>query len=154
VEYVHDEVGYNHRLTNLEAAVGCAQLERISRHLAAKRAIAERYAAGLAGAPGIGLMPAAPWAEPSYWLYTVMVDEAACGLDSRRLMAALAGHGIQSRPLWQPLDQSPALAGSHSHRVEAAPRLHRQGLSLPCSVGLAPEDQKRVIAAIRGLAGG
>jgi perosamine synthetase len=152
VEYVHDEVGYNHRLTNLEAAVGCAQLERISRHLAAKRAIARRYAAGLAGIPGIGLMPAAPWAEPSYWLYTVMVDEAACGLDSRRLMAALAGHGIQSRPLWQPLHQSPALAGSHAHRVEEAPRLHQQGLSLPCSVGLAPEDQERVIAAIRNSA--
>jgi len=109
VEYVHGAVGYNYRLTNIQAAMGCAQLERMDGHLAAKQAIAARYSDRLGDVPGLAAMPAAEWARPVHWLYTIMVDEAGFGMDSRALMHRLERENIQTRPLWQPLDQSPAL---------------------------------------------
>ncbi len=154
LEYVHGAVGYNYRLTNLQAAMGCAQLELLDEYVAAKRAIQERYRRGLAEVPGLSLPAEAPWARSACWLTTVLVDGAAHGLDSRALLAGLRGRRIQTRPLWQPLHQSPALAGSFSLPCPVSERLHARGLSLPSSVGLKAADQERVIAALRELGPG
>lgn len=148
IEYVHNEVGYNYRLTNLQAAVGCAQAERLDDFVAAKRRIAETYAAALANIPGITLMQQADWAFSTYWLYTVLVDENEYGLGSRALLRYLGQKGIQSRPLWQPLHLSPAHTETHTTGCQTAEWLYRKGLSLPCSVGLTQEDQERVVSVI------
>ena len=89
IEYVHSEIGYNYRLTNLLAAMGCAQLEQLDSFIAAKQRIASRYAEGLRGLPGISLMKEASWASSTWWLYTVLVDNAVFGADSRQLMRSL-----------------------------------------------------------------
>jgi perosamine synthetase len=154
IEYVHHEVGYNYRLTNLQAAMGVAQLEGLADFLAAKRRIAERYTAALRDVPGLAPMREAEWARSAWWMYTVGVDEEVYGRDSRALMRALDARGIQTRPLWQPLHRSPAHAGSPVASCPVADELNRVALSLPCSVGLPDADQKRVIDALRGLAGG
>ena len=154
IEYVHHEVGYNYRLTNLQAAMGVAQLEGLADFLAAKRRIAERYTAALRDVPGLAPMREAEWARSAWWMYTVGVDEAVFGRDSRALMRALDARGIQTRPLWQPLHRSPAHAGSPVASCPVADELNRVALSLPCSVGLPAADQERVIEALRGLAGG
>ena len=148
-EGIHGAVGYNYRLTSLQAALGCAQLERLDHLLAAKRRIAARYGEALSGLPGIGVMPEAPWAESAFWLYSIRVDEAAAGLDSRELRARLALAGIETRSFWQPLHLSPAHAGAPCLGGAVAERLYREVLSLPCSCGLAPDDQERVIAAVK-----
>jgi perosamine synthetase len=75
VEYIHDQVGFNYRLTSLQAAVGSAQLEKLDGFVAAKRRIAERYADELGSVEGIEAMPEAPWARSSFWLYTILLDE-------------------------------------------------------------------------------
>lgn len=152
LEYVHGAVGFNYRLTNVQAAIGVAQLERLDKYLAAKRRIADRYHAGLSGIPGLALMREAAWARSAWWLYTVLVDKARFGMDSRALLRALESRGIQTRPLWQPIHQSPAHAGAQSTGCPVAELLHRDALSLPCSVGLAEADQARVIEAIRACA--
>lgn len=149
IEYVHGEIGYNYRLTNLQAAVGCAQMEQLPDYVAAKRRIATRYAEALENVPGITLMKEATWASSSFWLYTVLVDERLFGMDSRQLMKVLGSQKIQSRPLWQPIHQSPAHALNKTVELPVAERLYRQGLSLPCSVGLSAPDQDRVIAAVQ-----
>ncbi len=151
LEYVHHEVGYNYRLVNILAALGCAQLEQLADYLAAKRRIAAAYTEALAEVPGITPPREADWAQSTFWLYTILVDEAQYGLDSRALLRALAAAGIQTRPLWQPLHRSRALAGSPVVGGDVADGLNRQALSLPCSVGLTPEQQARVIAEIRRL---
>lgn len=148
VEYVHRAVGYNYRLTNIQAAMGCAQMEKIDEHIAAKRRIAAKYTAAFAGIDGIDTPNEAPWAKSVFWLYTVLVDEARFGLSSRALMRRLAGAGIQTRPLWQPMHRSPAHIGSQSYGTETADYLYQRALSLPCSVGLTEEDMNRVIEAI------
>ncbi len=149
VEYVHDEIGYNYRLTNIQAAMGCAQLESIADRLAAKRATAEAYHSGLAGLDGITLPREATWASSAWWLYTILVNKAAFGQDSRELLRSLAAAGVQSRPLWQPLNRSRAHDGSQTDERRVAERLHRDALSLPSSVGLTSGEQERVIDAIK-----
>ena len=145
VEYVHNAIGYNYRLTNIQAALGVAQMELLDEFVAAKRAIARRYHDALAEVPGIGIMGEAPWASSVFWMYTVLVDAKEYGIGSRDLLSALSSHGIQTRPLWEPLHRSGAHRGSQAWRMEVADRLYAQALSLPCSVGLSAEQQAEVI---------
>ena len=117
IEYVHHEIGYNYRLSNIQAALGCAQLENLEERLAAKRAVAETYREGLADVDGVTLPEEAPWASSAWWLYTILVDGAGFGRDSRGLLGALADAGIQTKPLWQPLNLSKAHSASRGRRV-------------------------------------
>ena len=150
---VHGEVGYNYRLTSLQAGFGQAQLERLDALLAAKRRIAAAYADGLSGLPGIAPMPELDGAESAFWLYTIRVDAAAAGLDAPALGRRLAARGIETRRFWQPMHLSPAHAGAQALGGAVAERLWRELLSLPSSCGLDAGTQAKVIAALRGALG-
>lgn len=154
LEYVHGAIGFNYRLTNIQAAVGCAQLELLHDYIAAKRRIAARYEHALAQIPGISPMKQAPWASSVFWLYTVLVDEADFGFDSRALLHQLQANKIQTRPLWQPLHRSAPHRESQAYRCEVADELNRRALSLPCSVGLTEEQQERVIRVLHEIHSG
>ncbi|MEA2174764.1 MAG: perosamine synthetase [Blastocatellia bacterium] len=153
VEYVHGEVGYNYRLTNIQAALGCAQMEQLDQFIAAKRRLAARYTEALRGVPGITPMREAVWANSIFWLYTILVDEKLYGEDSRALLRRLARLKIQARPLWQPLHQSKVFAGAQVCGGEVAAKLNAHALSLPCSVGLADDSMAVVIEAVRERTG-
>jgi perosamine synthetase len=148
IEYIHGEIGFNYRLTNLLAAVGCAQMEQLPGYVAKKREIAQRYQQGLTGVPGLALMKEASWAESTYWLYTILVNSDAFGMDSRQLLKSLDLQKMQTRPLWQPIHLSPSHSYDHRVLLPVAEDLVQRGLSLPCSVGLAESEQDRVISAI------
>jgi perosamine synthetase len=152
IEYVHGEVGYNYRLPNILAAVGCAQMERLDNYIAAKQKIARRYTESLRNLPGIVTMRGASWASSTFWMYTVLIEEPRFGMDSRQVLRRLGSQQIQCRPLWQPIHQSPAHASKNVVQMPVAERLARQGLSLPCSVGLTEPEQNRIIAALFTLA--
>jgi perosamine synthetase len=137
IEYVHREVGFNYRLSNIQAAMGCAQLEQLDEYVAAKRQIAEAYQRALTEIPGISFMSEASWASSSAWLFTILVDRDIFGMSSRDLLEQLSDSGIQSRPLWQPLHQSEAHKNCVSCGGEVAEKLNRDALSLPSSVGLS-----------------
>lgn len=148
VEYIHDEVGFNYRLTNIQAAIGVAQAERLDFHLDKKRKIAERYDQGLTDIAGIRLPKTAEWAKDCHWLYTIEVDEEAFGADARGLLGRLGERRIQSRPLWQPMHMGAPHAAAERVGGAVAERLYQTALSLPCSVGLDDDAQDRVIEAI------
>jgi perosamine synthetase len=148
LEFVHGEVGYNYRLTNVLAALGCAQMEQVDEYIAIKRRIARRYEQALADIPGLTLMKEAPWATSVFWLYTLLVDEKEYGMDSRALLRKMGGVGIQARPLWQPLHLSPVFASLSKMNAPVAEWLNQRAISLPCSVGLSEKEQDRVIEAI------
>lgn len=152
IEFVHEEIGYNYRLTNLQAAMGCAQLERLDEYVNQKRRIAAHYKSALASTPGITAMPEAPWACSTFWLYTILVDEDRLGLSARGLMKRLEEKGIQTRPLWQPMHRSPVHRHCEITSGEVADWLHARALSLPCSVGLTESDQDYVISCIADAA--
>jgi perosamine synthetase len=148
LEYVHGEIGYNYRLTNVSAAIAVAQVQRLDEFVATRRRIAERYASAFAAVSGIGFMSEAPWAESNCWLSSIVVDEEAYGRDSRSLLHELAAAGIHARPLWQPMHRSPAHGASSEPREWVADRLNREVLSLPSSASLVDEDQDRVVEII------
>ncbi len=151
IEYVHGEVGYNYRLTNLLAAVGCAQMEQLEAYVAAKLKIAARYTEKLKNLAGVVSMRSAPWAASTFWMYTILVEEEQFPMDSRQLMRMLGLRKIQCRPLWQPIHQSPAHASKNIVTLPVAEQLARRALSLPCSVGLTESEQDRVIDALVDL---
>jgi perosamine synthetase len=152
VEFVHGEVGYNYRLTNIQAAMGCAQIEMLNAYIEKKRRIAAHYELRFRGIPGITSMPQAQWAESIFWLYTILVDEERFGMNARGLMKELEIKGIQTRPLWQPMHRSPVHCHAEASQCETADWLHTKALSLPCSVGLTESDQDHVLACIASAA--
>jgi perosamine synthetase len=153
IEYIHGEIGFNYRLTNVLAAIGCAQMEQLESYIAKKRSIAARYQQGLARIAGLTPMRNASWAESTYWMYTILVDPIEFGMDARQLLRILEAQKIQTRPLWQPIHLSPAHAAEISQSLPVAEDLAGHALSLPCSVNLSDSDQDRVIAAITAAAG-
>jgi perosamine synthetase len=149
VEYVHGEVGFNYRLTNIQAAIGCAQLEQLDSFVAAKRSLAATYTNAFKDIAGLTPMREADWARSAFWLYTILVDEGLYGEDSRALMRRLAQSDIQARPLWQPLHRSPVFQKAQVSGGAVADDLNRRALSLPSSVGLTETQLQKVIAAVR-----
>ena len=153
IEYVHNAVGYNYRLTNLLAAMGCAQMEQLDTFVHAKRQIARRYQESLASLPGIRLQEEADWAFSTFWMYTALIDEKESRIDSRELLRELAVCRIQTRPLWQPIHHSPAHKLHGSFSCPNSDALYGQAISLPCSVGLTRSAQGHVIEIITRLLG-
>lgn len=147
-EYRHDELGYNYRLSNLAAALGVAQLEKLDEHLRRKKEIAARYDAAFRDRAGLILPPRPADVDPSFWLYTIRVDPAAFGIDARALLQRLRAAGVESRPVWTPLHLMPMYRDVPRLGGEVAERLFAEALSLPCSPGLRPEDQERVVRGV------
>jgi perosamine synthetase len=151
IEYVHNTVGFNYRLTNVLAAMGCAQMEKLDAFVTAKRQIAARYQEAFASLPGITVPREAEWAFSTYWMFTALVDEDLAGISSRELLRELDRHRIQARPLWQPMHRSPAHDAKASPASPHAEELHRQAISLPCSVGLTAAAQDYVIETVTSI---
>lgn len=151
LEFIHGTIGYNYRLTNIQAALGVAQLEKLDEYISAKRNIAKTYAEALRNVPGINPMSQADWAFSVFWLFTILIDSVEFGMDSRMLMRHLDVNKIQTRPLWQPMHLSPAHPGMRATDCSVSERLNRDAISLPCSVGLANADQQRVITLLSAV---
>ncbi len=147
IEYIHQEIGYNYRLTNLQAAVGLAQMEQLDRHIERKREIAIRYQEDFR-ASGFSVFREAPWAKSIYWLNAITIEARVMGLDRHRLLTILREKEIETRPLWRPLPQLAPFADCDQFRVEVADQLYRTVLTLPSSVGLTRTDQEIVVASI------
>jgi aminotransferase in exopolysaccharide biosynthesis len=148
LEYWHDNIGYNYRLTNLQAALGVAQLEVLPSFLERKRQIAATYAEAFANVPGIRLLRQAEWAQSSWWLNCILVDRDQCGTGRVELIEELGREGIQARPSWVPIHRLPIYADAERRGGAVAEHLFLQGLSLPSSPSLTSDAQQRVIECV------
>ena len=146
-EWIHHEIGFNYRLTNLQAALGVAQLEQLESFIASKRETAREYAAALARIGGATPLGEAPWAFSNFWLFSTLLDPARWGVASK-LIAAVGKDGVQCRPLWYPLHRQPVFEGAQTYRIEVADGLHARGLSLPSSAGITPVERQHVIECL------
>jgi perosamine synthetase len=147
--YWHFEVGYNYRLTNLQAAVGVAQMERIHELIAVKRRNAHYYNALLREVRGVTLPPEEPWAKNVYWMYSILVEDSFA-VGRGELAAHLKERGIDSRPFFHPLHTMPPYRQDVS--LPVAESLARKGLNLPSSALLQERDIERIVGAIKELA--
>lgn len=149
--FFHTEIGYNFRMTNLQAAVGLAQVERLDEFLAIKRRIAAAYAAALRDVPGVRFMSVRPWARSVYWVYAVELDPAR-GLEAATVMERLKARGVATRPFFLGLHEQPALHGCGLFAGERYPhteRAYRHGFYLPSGTTLTEALVAQVVAALR-----
>jgi dTDP-4-amino-4,6-dideoxygalactose transaminase len=148
VHYEHTEVGYNYRLSNVLAALGLAQLERLEEMIGRRRALRERYAQLFAGRPGVRLFQRPGDDDDNCWLTAVVVDPAAAGWSVAELGKALEAADVESRPLWKPMHQQPVFAGARSFLSGAADTLFATGLALPSGSALTGDQVDRVLAVV------
>ncbi|MBV9579254.1 MAG: DegT/DnrJ/EryC1/StrS family aminotransferase [Chloroflexi bacterium] len=149
--FVHAELGYNFRLTNLQAALGASQVERIDAIVARKRAMGQAYTRRLSEVAGLELQVEQPGAHSVYWMYGLLVSEST-GLDAAELARRLRARGIETRPFFLGMHEQPALRERGLFAGESYPvteRLARQGLYLPSSLGLEEADIDRICEAVR-----
>lgn len=146
--YWHPVLGYNYRMTNIQAAIGVAQVERIDAILKAKLDIAGRYSQQLAGVPGIVLPPQAAWAKNVYWLYSVLVEKEF-GMGRDQLMRELNALRIDTRPFFPPVHRQPVYDSGQP--LPVCEELSAKGLSLPSSSGLQDHEIDRVCRAIKDI---
>lgn len=149
-DYVHDRVGYNYRMTNLNAAVGCAQLERADALVAAKRQIRRVYDDAFRDIPGISFFPAPPGREGASWFSGIVIDDPALP-DVSALCEALRAEGIEGRTFWRPVHLQLPFSNASGGPFPTSEGLYARVLTLPCSTGLAPSKQAHVIAVVRRL---
>lgn len=144
-EYIHDELGYNFRLVNPLAAMGCAQMEQLADFLQRKKEIAAHYREAFADYE-VAFQQLTPGTDSNYWHSALLVNE------SRSLITALAAENIETRPLWTPIHELPAFREDlHITHKNVASEVSRRGIMLPCSTSITDEQLQRVSQAVGNL---
>lgn len=152
-DYLHDVIGFNYRMTNLQAAVGVAQMERWPEFLARKKAIRATYDAALLDLPDVTAFPQAAWAESACW-FSGCVLEGRTEAEVAAVIAALRARDIDARPFWRPMHLQPPLREAPREPTPVTDALWYRVLTLPCSTGLTEAEQAQVIDAVRAVVGG
>lgn len=133
--YVHDRIGYNYRMPNINAALGCAQLEELPGFVEQKRCLAAKYREALGGVPGVKFFVEPEFAKSNYWLNAILLDKDAA--DKRdEVLAALNDAGIGSRPIWEMIYTMPMFADCPRMDCKIAADIGRRLINLPSSVRL------------------
>jgi dTDP-4-amino-4,6-dideoxygalactose transaminase len=149
--YEHRAVGYNYRLSNLLAAVGRGQVQRLGELIAARRQTARFYRDALADLPGVTFMPVADYGTPNWWLTCILVDPAGFGAGREEIRAHLGAQGIETRPTWKPMHLQPVFQGYPMRGGAVCEDLFRRGLCLPSGSNLTDHDRQRVVDGVRGV---
>lgn len=149
VEYLHAEVGFNYRMSNVLAGMGRGQLRVLCDRVAQRRAVFDRYVDMLGDVPGLSFQTEAPWGTHTRWLSVCYLDPAASPIAPLDLINALAAENIEARPVWRPMHTQPLFAGAPVIGGAVAERLYRTGICLPSSSSLSLADQGRVATLIQ-----
>jgi len=140
--YWHPEIGFNFRMTNMQAAIGFAQLGKIEEFIETKRKNAMIYNSLLKEIPGITLPPEEKWAKSTYWMYSILVDKKKFGMDRDELMKRLKEKNVDSRPFFYPMNVLPPYKTKEKFPVSES--VAEKGINLPSSTKLT-ENQVRYI---------
>ena len=150
--FVHEQLGWNLRMSNLQAAVGVAQLERLQEHVERKHRMGARYTQEFQGVPSLQLpMPTTNYAENVYWVFGVVLNKDV-PFDAEHFALRLAKLGVGTRPFFWPMHEQPVLQRMGLFRNEKHPvaeRLGRRGLYLPSGLALTDPQIDTVVAAVR-----
>lgn len=144
--YWHKVVGYNYRMTNMQAAIGVAQMNKIERIIKKKQEIAEEYMKILGHDKGIIFPIKNPQSENVFWLFTVLIEEGIFGINAKKLMEKLKNHKIDTRPIFPPLHTQPIYI--EGKKLNVAEQLHQMGITLPSSYDLSHKDIKLICDTI------
>jgi perosamine synthetase len=134
--YIHDEIGYNYRLPNLNAALGCAQLEQIDQFLESKRRLAERYRQAFSAVPGVCFFSEPSFARSNYWLNAILLDREYAHYRNE-LLDRMNDEGLMTRPTWALLHTLPMYAHCPRMDLSTAEDIERRLINIPSGAGLA-----------------
>ncbi len=148
--YVHSEVGYNYRLSNVLAGIARAQLKLLPERIEQRRAVAQRYQQAFADLPGIERMPEPTYGRSTNWLSCFLVEPSQFGASAAEIIARLEAANVDSRPVWRPMHTQPLFRECEILGGEVAEDLNRRGLCLPSSSNLTAEEQEFVVRVVRG----
>jgi perosamine synthetase len=152
--FVHEELGWNYRMSNVQAALGVAQLERLDEFVARKRRMGARYTELLADLPGLELpLAATDYAENIYWVYGVVLSDDL-PFDAAEAMRRLGAQRIGTRPFFWPMHEQPVLRRMglfEGVRCPVAERLARRGFYVPSGLALTDDQLERVAVAVRAV---
>jgi perosamine synthetase len=149
--FIHTELGYNFRLTNVQAAMGVGQMERLSGTIARKRAIACTYDSAFSALPFVQLPAEMPWAHHVYWVYGIVLGKERA-TDAIQVMTALRARGIETRPFFLGMHEQPVFNHMGLFNGETYPvaeNLSRRGFYIPNGLGLSASEQETVINSVR-----
>ncbi len=149
LQFLHDEIGYNYRLTNLQAALGLAQLEQIEGFIAHKHEMYDFYKEQLDGKNGFRILPFAEGIRSNKWFYSLYLEDARHDRDA--VIEHLKKHGIQSRPVWALINEQADYARNETYGLELAQDYRAKIVNIPCSTNLTKEDAQRVVDALLAL---
>lgn len=147
--FVHNEVGYNYRMLNLQAALGVSQTDELERFVRIKKQNFDRYQEELKDVEGLSFLPFAASVRPNYWFYSLLIEEEKFGMSRDALMHELISSGIQCRPVWKLNHTQKPYAGCQAYQIEKAYQYETKILNLPCSTNLSLEDVEYICDKIK-----
>ena len=146
IRYIHDEIGYNFRLTNIQAALGVAQLEKLPQFLDYKKTIHKKYFAGLNTIEGLEIAKTPSYANNNHWLNILKINEKEYRENRETLMVRLESNGIQSRPIWELNHLQKPYKDCQNYKVESSINHVSSSLCLPSSSNLETHEIERIIS--------
>lgn len=141
-----DMVGFKYKMSNVQAALGCAQLERVDELISRKRDIYQTYKDGLAGVPGVSMNPDPAGMSNGFWMPTVVFDKST-GVTTQHLASAFAAEEIDARIFFHPLSATPPFAGLPTGRWSS--EIHQRAINLPSFHDMTTAEQRRVLQVLR-----
>lgn len=149
--YIHDEIGYNYRMTNVQAAIGVAQLEYLEEFIKRKNANYDIYSKFLEGMESAKLIPYREKTRSNKWLYALDVNMKANKTDVQELIEKCAGEGFQTRPIWGLIHQQKPYIRSAAYKVERAVYYSERVINIPCSTQITVDDIRFVAEKLKKL---
>ena len=144
--YEHDEIGFNYRLTNLQAALGLAQMEQLETFIETKNKNYDHYQDLLEDIKGVSLLGFREGVRSNKWFYSLSCEDSS--IDRDALISFLQNKGIQTRPIWGLIHEQAPYEGSIAYQITEAPKYRSKVVNLPCSTNLEKADVDRVVAMI------
>jgi perosamine synthetase len=149
IRYVHDEIGYNFRLTNIQAALGVAQLEQLPDILKRKKEIHYFYQKELEGIDGLSISKAPDYADNNHWMNLLQIDSNVYGENREMLMKRLGENSVQSRPVWKLNHEQKPYKDCQYYKIEKAEKLVKNSLCLPSSTNLNEYESNKIIDLLK-----
>lgn len=152
--FIHNEIGYNYRMTNLQAAVGVAQLEQLDDFIAIKRENYKHYKNLLEDIKGVYLAPFNEDISANYWFYALVLEDEVLIKNRNKIIERLQENGIQTRAIWGLIHQQKPYEKEYSYKIEKAQYYYDRVINLPCSSNLTQEEVEHVVNVLKNIISG
>lgn len=147
--FIHDEIGYNYRMLNIQAALGTCQIDRLETFIETKIKNFNRYKSAIDNIEGLTLIPFNDGIRANHWFYSVLVEKEKYGLDKDELLQKLVDEGIQTRPIWGLIHEQKPFVNNEAYKMEKSIYFYERILNIPCSTNLLEEDVDFVILKLK-----